>query len=263
MVNDKAYREIHSREDLKRPRGQGKRVLFSMVIILAILTTVYLTTPLSRLGVVHFDGLESLSRSDLIALIDIEDDELFLRISLRDVQNSVEEHPAVQRAYASRTGINQLRISIVEYEVGACAIVDNQHVYILSDGTLIHENEGIQASCNDRIIHGLSEEELEADIPSLFVRQLMEIDDTILSLIRSIEYVPLYGDVHRFVLFLADGNVVNVNSYTMVRRLNLLPEFLAAIDEGYEGMTGVLHLDVGDFFEPHQITSEPESTTNP
>jgi len=262
MAGDKTYLEIPSREDqhIKRPRARLKRALFSVAIVLSILLTIYFATPLSRLGVVQFDGLESLSRSDLISLIDIADDELFLRINLGDLRTSIEAHPAVQYATVSRTGINQLRITIVEYEVGACAAVDNEMVFILSDGTLIHEDEGIQASCNDRIIHGLSEAELEAGIASLFVSQLMLVDDSVLSLIRAIEHSPLYGDVHRFALFLADGNIVNVSSYTMADKLSLLPQFLANIPEGE---TGILHLDVGYFFDSHQSGTESEQASSP
>lgn len=261
MANDPTYLEIPIREDqhIKRPRARFKRALFSIGIVFSILLTIYFATPLSRLGVIQFDGLESLNRSELITLIDLADDERFLRINLRELQTSIEEHPAVQYASVSRIGINRLLISVVEYEVGACAIVDNQLVYILSDGTLIHENEGIQASCNDRIIHGLTESELEAEIASLFVSQLMLVDSSVLSLIRSIEHSPLYGDVHRFVLFLADGNVVNVSSYNMVYRLNLLPQFLAWIPEG---TTGVLHLDVGLFFSSEQ-NGDGENHTMP
>jgi len=262
MANDKTYLEIPSTEALQRsqPQARLKRALFSIFIIFSILIALYFATPLSRLGIIHFEGLESLNRSDLISLINIDDDELFLWINLNDIRASIEQHPAVNHVNVSRTGINQLRIAVVEYQVGACAIVDNELIYILADGTMIHENEGIQASCNDRIIHGLSDEELEAGVASLFVSQLVGVDDNVLSLIRTIEYAPLYGDVHRFSLFLVDGNMVNVSSYNMVDQLNLLPALLVRLPEG---VTGILHLDVGDFFEPHQIEREGDFAPYP
>lgn len=231
-----------------RPRVRFKRALFSFVVIIVILSVVYLTTPLSRLGVVYFEGLNALTRSDLISLIEIDEDELFLSIRLTEIQASIEAHPIVSQANVSRVWINRIRIEVIEHEVGACALVEGEMFHILTDGEMLHERVGMRANCDEMMIHGLTQGEVDAGVPELFVRQLMRVDPEIRALIQVIEHEPLYGDIYRFSLSMIDGNVVKVTTHTIHDYLNLYREIVLELEPG---QTGTLHLDVGGFFEPH------------
>lgn len=236
-----------------RPRVRFKRALFSFFIVVVILVCLYLVTPLSRLGVIYFEGLNSITRSELISLINIDEDELFLSIHLPEVRNNIESHAVVYQAHVSRAWINRLRIEIIEYEVGACAVIDGSLFHILIDGTMLHESEGMRANCDEMMIHGLTQEEVEQEIPNLFVRQFMRVDPDVRSLVQVIEYDPRYGDRYRFSLLMLDGNVVKITTHTMAEELNLYPLFLEGLllTEHEVGRTGVLHLDVGWMFVPH------------
>ena len=231
-----------------RPRVRFKRALFSFVIISVILSAVYLATPLSRLGVVYFEGLNALTRSELISLIEIDEDELFLSIRLTEIQASIEAHPIVSQANVSRSWINRIRIEVIEHEVGACALVEGEMFHILTDGEMLHESAGMRANCDEMMIQGLTQDEVDAGVPSLFVRQLMRVDPEIRDLIQMIEHEPLYNDIYRFSLSMIDGNTVKVTSHTMHNYLNLYQEIIIELGPG---QTGTLHLDVGRFFEPH------------
>ena len=125
-------------------RVRFRRTLFSCFIVLVILVTVYIATPLSRLGVIYFDGLDALSRSDMIALIDIEGNDFFFGIRLSEIQQNIEAHPVVSQVEVSRVWFNRLRITIVEYEVGACALIASEVHHILIDGTVLHEDDGLR-----------------------------------------------------------------------------------------------------------------------
>lgn len=256
MAKHKNVIELGSEKTLQNvnPRVRLRRILFSSFIAIAILLTIYLTSPMSRLGVVYFDGLITLTRADLIDLIDIESDEFFLTIRLGDIRNQIDNHPVVNNVTVARAGINRLRITIVEYEVGACAIVTGEVFHILTDGTLLYEDDGMRTNCAGMMIHGLTEIEVEAGIASLFVRQLMRVDPQIRDLIQSIHHEPKYGDVYRFSIAMIDGNDVKVTSHTMHDYLNLYPTLIeAAIRSGHleVGQTGIFNLDVGGFFQPH------------
>jgi cell division septal protein FtsQ len=150
--------------------------------------------------------------------------------------------------HVSRSWINRLHIEIVEHTIAACALVEDDMYHILSDGVLIHEDASMRANCDELMVQGLTNEEVEAGVPGLFVRQLMNVNPEVRDLIQIIEFTPLYGDIHRFSLFMIDGNTVIVSSHTMPERLNLYPHLLAYIESG---QTGTFHLDVGRTFIPH------------
>ena len=232
-----------------RPRVRFRRALFSFFVVMVISSVVYIATPLSRLGIVYFEGLNILNRSDLISLINIDANELFLSIRTLEIQRSIEPHPLVNQVNVARSGINRLRIEVVEYEVGACVLVEGELFHVLDDGTILPEDARIRANCDEMMIHDLSQDAFDAGVVSLFVRQLMRVEPQIRDLIQMIEHAPLYGDLYRFSLLLIDGNVVNITSHTMPEYLNLYREISANFEVG---QTGILHLDVGIFFEPHQ-----------
>lgn len=232
----------------ERPRTRLRRAFFSFFVVTIILTAIYFASPLSTLGVVYFDGLVTISRSELISLMDIDENELFISISLSDMRENISAHPIVSEVTISRSWLNRLRIEIVEHTVAVCAWVEGEMHHILIDGALIHESAGMRANCDELTIAGLTHEEVEADVPSLFVRQLMQVDSEVKNLIQMIEYAPAYGDIHRFSLFMIDGNTVIVSSHTMHTYLNLYPRLLSRIEPG---QTGTFRLDVGRTFIPH------------
>lgn len=245
LGNEGALQEVNS-------RVRFRRALFSCFIAIVVLVIIYITTPLSRLGVVYFDGLNALTRSDLIGLVDIEDDDFFLSIRISDVRDRIKAHPVVNEVSVERSGINRLRITVVEYEVGACAVIDGEVFHLLTDGTLLHEDDGMRANCAEMMIHGLSHVEVDRGIASLFVRQLMRVEPQIRDLIQSINHEPLRGDIYRFSISMLDGNVVKVTTHTMHTQLSLyfyIIQTFLSVGAIELGETGILHLDIGNFFE--------------
>ena len=239
----------------ERPRVRFKRVLFSFFVVIVIMVVIYVTTPLSRLGVIYFEGLNTLTRSELVSLIDIDEDEFFLMIRLSEIQASIEEHPVVSQVVVTRVWLDRIRIEVIEHEVAACASVEGEMYHILTDGMLLHESVGMRVDCDEMMIHGLTQNEVDAGVPSLFVRQLIRVDPEIRELIQIIEHSPLYGDIHRFSLSMIDGNIVKVTSHTLPEQLNLylrILESLGAFGGTDTGQTGTLHLDVGNTFVPNE-----------
>ncbi|MCL1989385.1 MAG: FtsQ-type POTRA domain-containing protein [Defluviitaleaceae bacterium] len=237
-----------------RPRVRFRRGFFSFFIIIVILSILYLATPVSRLGVIYFEGLHVLTRSELISLIEIEEDAFFIGIRLSNIRNRIMEHPVISQVNVSRAWMNRIRIEVVEYQVGACALVNGDVFHILTGGEMLHEAAGMRANCDEMMIHGLTSKEVDAGVPSLFVRQLMRVDPEIRMLIQMIEHMPQYGDIYRFSLSMIDGNVIKVTTHTMADELNLYPVILEGLALGgvEAGLTGTLYLDVGPVFVPHE-----------
>ena len=244
MKHDNKIIDLSKRDNLlkERPKTHIRRIFFSLTITLFILIVIYFASSLSRLGFINFEGLDSLSRSEMISLIDLNGDELFISINLSEVRNNIETHPLIEDAFVSRTGINHLRIEIVEHIVAVCALIEEELFYVLSDGVLIREDDFLRGGCDEVIVYDLDAEVIDNGVLSLFAGQLMNVDEEVRSLIQSIEYAPAYGDIHRFSLLMSDGNTAIVSSHTMPERLNLYHQFLSYIGEG---QTGTFRMDVG------------------
>ena len=248
--NKKKIVKLSQQEALRKPRPKVRfrRALFSFAITIAIIIVFYFSTSISRLGVINFDGLNMLTRSELINLAGISHDELFLGLNTNEIAVRIKGHPAINDVTVTRYGFNRLRINVTEYTVSVCALIDGETYHLLTDGRYFHEDFGMRANCDGIMVHGLTRDELDAGIPSLFATQWLNVDFEIRNLIRLIEHDVKYGDMYRFSLSLVDGNTVKVTTHSMPESLSLYREIISAIEPG---VTGILHLDVGISFIPH------------
>lgn len=235
----------------KRLKKKIKSFFFSLFIMIIIGVVFYFASPISRLSVIYFNGLNYVKRSELLELTQLTYDELFLKLDLNQIQASIKSHPLIEDVEVSREGLNRLKVDVVEKNIVGCAQVDNQFQFILNDGQLIQNDDNLRAQCEGLIIYGLPNGESNQAVLKLFVKSLTNLDSVFLNIIKEIHYSPLYGDNNRFSLFLVDGNTINVNSYTMVEKLKYYQTMADKVQSMYGEVKGTYHLDVGDHFEPY------------
>lgn len=235
----------------KRLKKKIKSFFFSLFIIIIVGIVFYFASPLSKLSVIYFEGINYIKRSELLELTGISYEELFFKLDLKQIEQSIREHPLVKEAKVVKEGVNKLRVEVVEKDVIACIQIDQVMSYVLSDGKTIETTGGAKANCQGVIIYGLSQEDLEQSTLKLFVKSVSQLDSIFYSLIKEVKYEPMYGDKNRFSLFLTDGNTVNVNSYTMVNKLKYYQTMVEQVKKLYGDVKGTYHLDVGDHFEPY------------
>ncbi len=203
---------------------------------------------------VYFEGLNYVSRSELMKLSGLSYQDRFLTLDTQQIAKDILKHPLITDVNVKKKGINQLSVEVQEKDVIGCVEMNGGFRYVLSDGQLVEEDQSVKVTCQGTVIYGLTEEALKNSILSLFIQSVTKLDPIFVNLIKEIRYEPMYGDINRFSLFLKDGNTVNVNSYSMVNKLKYYQTMVDKVSSLYEGVKGTYHLDVGDHFEPY--TSE-------
>lgn len=240
----------------KRLKKKIKSFFFSLFIIAIVGLVLYFASPISRLSVIYFDGINYVKRSELLELSQLNYDRLFLSLDLSNVQEKIQSHPLIQQVKVKRKGLNSLSIQVIEKDIIGCAQLNPTPQFILNDGTIVEDSPGLNAKCDGFVIYGLPNSEDSQSILKLFVKSLMNLDPIFLNIIKEIHYEPLYGDNNRFSLFLSDGNTVNINSYSMVHKLNYYQTMAEKVQSLYGDIKGIYHLDVGDHFEPYDEMSK-------
>lgn len=236
----------------KRLKKKVQSFFFSLFIIIIVAVVFYFGSPLSKLSVVYFEGLNYVKRSELLELANISYDDYFLTLDLTQIKQNILTHPLVKEVKVEKEGFNNLKVQVVEKDVIACVQGESVLNYVLSDGTTIENLPGKKVNCQGMIISNLGEEPLEPAILKLFVKSVAQLDPIFFSIIKEVKYDPMYGDINRFSLFLTDGNTVNVNSYTMVGKLKYYQTMVEQVKLHYGDIKGVYHLDVGDHFQPYE-----------
>lgn len=235
----------------KRLKKRIKAFFFSLFVMVIIGGVFYFTSPIRKLSMVYFEGLNYVSRSEILQMAKISYEDDFLKISPKKVASKLEEHPLIAKATVKRVGINELKIQIEEKDVVGCVDLDGGYQYVLSDGQLIENSDKLDVVCQGTIIYGLTEDMLNEPILGLFIQSMMQLDPILINLVKEIHYEPMYGDTNRFSLFLKDGNTIKVNSYTMVEKLKYYQTMVDQVQRLSDRQCGTYYLDVGDYFEPY------------
>ncbi|MDO5793208.1 MAG: FtsQ-type POTRA domain-containing protein [Turicibacter sp.] len=254
VVRMEQYRQKSNNRPKKRLKKKFKGFFFSLFIILIVGSVFYFTSSISKLSMVYFEGLNYVSRSELMKLSGLSYQDRFLTLDTQQIAKDILKHPLITDVNVKKKGINQLSVEVQEKDVIGCVEMNGGFRYVLSDGQLVEEDQSVKVTCQGTVIYGLTEEALKNSILSLFIQSVTKLDPIFVNLIKEIRYEPMYGDINRFSLFLKDGNTVNVNSYSMVNKLKYYQTMVDKVSSLYEGVKGTYHLDVGDHFEPY--TSE-------
>lgn len=242
--NRKARPEDKTVSRLKR---KPKNFFFSLCMCLLFFISIYFASPVSRLSVIHFEGLYLLRRSDLVEKGGLRENAWVPSLFFNDVEAGILTHPLVENVSVRLSRMNQLHITVTENTVLGCANIKGNLYYILENGQTLREDEELIPVCRGLIIYGLTEASKENDVLRLFSESFRQLDPLFVSLIDHIEYEPRFGDEHRFSLSMRDGNIVKVNSYTMVERLYRYQTWISSLEEGE---IGIFNFDVGNFFQP-------------
>lgn len=252
VIQIEKYRKHTKNKPKKRLKKKIKNFFFSLFIILIVGSVFYFTSSMSKLSMIYFDGLNYVSRSQLIEMTGLSYHDYFWSLDIDKITESIAKHPLILDVKVKREGLNRLSIDVKEKDVLGCAEIDKELRYILSDGKLIENNQSEPVVCQGTVLYGLTEDSVEESILSLFIQSMTKLDSIFINLIKEIHYEPKYGDVNRFSLFLKDGNTVNVNSYSMGNKLKYYQTMVEKVESLYQGTKGTYHLDVGDYFEPYE-----------
>lgn len=256
VVRMEQYRQKSNHRPKKRLKKKFKGFFFSLFIIVIVGSVFYFTSSISKLSMVYFEGLNYVSRSELMKLSGLSYQERFLTLDTQQIAQDILTHPLITDVHVKKKGINQLLVEVQEKDIIGCVEMDDGFRYVLSDGQLVEDDQAVKVSCQGTVIYGLTEEALKNSILSLFIQSVTKLDPIFVTLIKEIHYEPMYGDINRFSLFLKDGNTVNVNSYSMVNKLKYYQTMVDKVSSLYEGIKGTYHLDVGDHFEPYTSTEK-------
>ena len=208
-----------------------------------------LATPVGRVQTIRVEGNHVLNKQDILKQLSVDWNQSIFQLDLKELATRLESDPLIKTAMVARKGITDLSVKIQEQPLVGCLEINQYYYYVLESGESVTNQEA--TACQGITFKGIETEE-GLDSLRLFVQILEDMDASIRTLIKEVVYEPLYGDLNRFSLFLADGNTIKVNTYTMVKKMAYYPMLLSQVHQVYGDVKGVFHLDVGDSFNPYR-----------
>lgn len=181
-------------------------------------------------------GNNIISDNKILEYANIVDYPNFLLSSSKDIEKELEKQSFIKDAKVKKNILFQIHINVEESK--PLFIREDTNKIVLSDKTEIDNKE-----------------EFNLDIPYLInyvpntkysklIKKVNEIDYDLLKKISQIKYDPNKYDEDRFLLYMNDSNRVYIN-LPKFKSFNKYDEMVTK----FEGKTGTLYLDSGNYFE--------------
>ena len=119
---------------------------------------------LFALNKVTVQGLQQLSKKELLDYSGLKLGDGLYAFSQSGVEAAIAEHPLIQKVQLLRRPPHELRIFVVEYQAEAYVSLDK--LYAVDKNAKVFARAEVLAGKNLPIITGISEKELQADLPS-------------------------------------------------------------------------------------------------
>ena len=218
--------------------------LFSCILITACL---YLTSIYAKINVMQFEGLNVISKGEIIELLDINYRDIVAGVNFDELNKKIKEHPLIETAKVEPT-LEGIKITVKEKEILGCFVSEQQNFPITKTGDVIDYNQKKVTPCYGIMFYDLRTEH-GTDSIKMFVTSLAKMERSFLQRIEYITQEPNYDDFDRYSIQMRDGIAVKVNAYTMSEKIGYYDQIIDRIHSTYGNITGTLHLDVGDRFE--------------
>lgn len=223
----------------KKKRGKFKTLLYIVLFVLFILFLfLMLGAYVFKTGIstIIVKGNNILSDDEIIEISSLGDYPNFYLFSTSDVSSLLKQNQFIKDVSVKKKLFFEVEINVTEYKP----------LFIREDTDRIVFETGKEI---------INDDKYELNIPFLvnyvpdtkyekFIEKMIEVDDSIINKISDIKYYPNKYDEERFILYMNDSNRVYIN-LPKFRSLNKYNEMVTK----FEGKTGVLYLDSGNYFE--------------
>ncbi|MBF0710018.1 MULTISPECIES: cell division protein FtsQ/DivIB [unclassified Gemella] len=236
------YRKKSYNSTLKRYEKKRRNEIIILITIISsiILFISFLNSSFVKVENINVEGLVQLEENELIATINIQDDDKIWKIKEEDIANKLENtHNIIKNAQVEKEFLNTLNVKIQEKKLLAQEEKNGQYVKLLEDG---QEYGGkVVQNYNLPVLENFSSHPLEKNE---ILKSLSEVDSNVLHKISEISFDEQNNKIAN--IYMRDGQRVKVSLVNFSSKLNYYNQIEKFIDDK---RSTVLNLVNGAYLE--------------
>ena len=235
-----------------RKRKANRRfVTYLTIILLLVLAIIYIQSPLSYVKTIDVHGNNRVEESSIIELSQIEMDQNYWGVELDKAKEGILEHPEISSVEIDRKWYNGYDITISELDRVAYIREGDFYYPILENGKRLDHHQLEQPLGDAPLLQGFDDEETL----TLMTEQLEKLPPSISQLLSEIYWTPDDLNEYKILIYTADGHEVMASIRDFPSKIKLYPSIASQLKQGQEG---VIHIDVGAYFQPYDQDEEEE-----
>lgn len=247
-IEDRIPKLKHTR----RKKANRRLILYLTILFLLIATVVYLQSPLSNVRNVIVEGHQHVSEEEIKDLAGVTTDTNYWKVDPKEMKKQIESHTEISYAKVTRNFPSTVEIEVTESERIGYVKENGEFRAILEDGTELDSTSKLPGG-DAPILAGFD----KATYLKEMSKELKELPASVSSLISEIHWEPKEDNPYQIRLFMNDGYQVQASIRNFSSKMPAYPSIVSQLDENAQG---IIHIDVGAYFEEFPAKDEGKDT---
>ncbi|MCA1023367.1 cell division protein FtsQ/DivIB [Halobacillus litoralis] len=225
----------------RRKKANRRLILYLTILFFLIAAVVYLQSPLSNVRSITVEGEYHVSAEEIQTLAGITTETNYWRIDPEALKEKIESHEEITFASIDRSFPNNVTIEVEEAARIGYVQSNGRYDVIMEDGSRLEEETALPGG-DAPVLAGFNKETYLKEMS----RELKELPSSVSDLISEVHWEPEDGNPYKIRLYMNDGYQVEASIRTFSEKMPAYPSIAAQLEEGAEG---IIHIDVGAYFE--------------
>ncbi|WP_084162994.1 cell division protein FtsQ/DivIB [Halobacillus kuroshimensis] len=234
----------------RRKKANRRLILYLTILFFLIAAVVYLQSPLSNVRNITVEGQYHVPAEEIQTLSGITTETNYWRMDTEELKEKVESHEEITFASIDRSFPNDVTIEVEEAERIGYVQSNGQYYVIMEDGSRLDEETALPGG-DAPVLAGFDKEMYLKEMSG----ELKELPPSVADLISEVHWEPEDGNPYKIRLYMNDGYQVEASIRTFSEKMPAYPSIAAQLEEGAEG---VIHIDVGAYFEEFNTPEDNE-----
>jgi cell division protein FtsQ len=235
----------------RKQKTNRRLISFLSVFFLLILLVIYFQSPLSKVASISVEGNETVDSNKIIEMSGISTSSDFWNINSDKIKTAVGKHLQIKSVTVKKKIPNHIVLMVEENESIAYLEREGAYLPILENGQVLKDRKESAPADAPVLINWKSEEAINE-----MISELKKISPSIFNSISEIHHIPDKTDPWLVRLYMNDGYEVIASVRTFSKKMETYPAIISQLDED---SIGVIHLEVGTYFESYEpLTNEEE-----
>lgn len=248
----------------RRRRTNFKFLALVTIFLFIIIILLYFQLPYSDIKKIDVKGAALKEDTYYIEQSNLKIDDSLWGFKISEVEQAIAQHEWVKSVNVERKLLNDIQITIEEWQKVAYISQDGEFYPMLENGVVFEESNEI-VPIDAPIFRDFENEALRKKL----LKELGELKPEVLSLISQINANPTEADPYSITLFMNDGYEVRADANTLAEKLNYYPSIVAQIESEDVSEKGIVDIEVGSYYRPFSdeyslidVTEESEELTD-
>jgi len=237
---------IPTLREKRRKRTNKKFIFLIALFFITLFLLLYFQSPYSDLKTINVKGSSIVDEDTYIKQSDLQVGQSMWSFREKEIEDRLKTLEWVKDVEVNKHWLTSVEIKIEEWQKVAYISEQNTFYPILENGVIFKET-----STNEPIDAPIFLAFDNSEIRERLLKELAELETTVLALISQINSTPTDSDPYAITLFMNDGYEVRAEITSLSEKLKYYPSIVAQIENAGEYEKGIIDIEVGTYYRSY------------